>query len=121
NEASVLGLKPRVLVQAGTRRTIDDTLLVGLDLADARRERRRESLLDRLTELRAKVAALEEDGSSRLAVRAGREQDECRVDAVQVAERVQRELERFTAKELAARIGRLSFRDRAPGPEPAQV
>src|SRR6476659_7640909 len=73
NEASVLGLEPRVLVEPRTRRTIDDALLVGLDLPDARRERCGKSLLEWLPQLRAKVAALEEDGSGRLSIRAGRE------------------------------------------------
>src|SRR5262245_42053280 len=121
NEASVLGLEPGVLVEARTRRTIDDALLVGLDLADARCERRRERLLERLAELGADVALLQEDRRRSLAVSARREQDERGIDPVEVVKRVQRELECLTAKQLAPRGGRLSLRDRAAGPESTQV
>ena len=70
------------------------------DLADARSERRGERLGDGLAELGAHVGPLEEDRRGRLSVGARRKEDEGRVDAVDVAEGVEGELERLPAQQL---------------------
>src|SRR6185436_6628455 len=97
DRAPVLRLQVAVLVQARAGRALDHALLVRLDLADARGERRGERLAQRATELSADVALLEEHGCSRLPVRSRRQEHERRIDAVEVVERIQRELERLSA------------------------
>src|SRR5262245_61163315 len=100
DRAPVLRLEVAVLVETRAGRALDHALLVGLDLANAWCEGRRQGLVERLSQLRADVALLEEDGGRGLSVSARGEQDERGVDAVEVVERVQRELERLAPEKL---------------------